>query len=87
MRGLGAGRVGCSGFGGPGGLSYFRIGHKLIISQGAGRTKPGEAVGWFWGKKMPQTNEPVAFFAGGLEVFWSTMKLHNSQTNCVRRRH
>ena len=41
MRGLGAGRVGCSGFGGPGGLSDFRIGHKLIIAQGAGRTKPG----------------------------------------------
>ena len=36
VRGLGAGRVGCGGFGGPGGLNYFRIGHKLIIAQ-AGR--------------------------------------------------
>ena len=36
VRGWSAGRVGCGGFGGPGGLSWFWVGHKLIITQGAG---------------------------------------------------
>ena len=32
MRGLGVGRAGGGRLGGPGGLSDFRIGHKLIIT-------------------------------------------------------